>query len=262
MRSDAQAVKRNFSKIDQSGTDPNRYASVSNAEEAQDYMSEIQNDYLIPGLPINVSTLERIAMVAAGSFLLYKGLTGKKVSIPKSLVGGTLLFRGISGYCPVYDVMESKFSAENVTIQTSVTVNKPVQKVYEFWRNLENLPLFMSHIESVKETNGIQSEWTAQGPQGIGKISWTSEILMDEPGKVLSWHSLPGSSIDNAGKINFRTTENGDTEVDVTLSYRAPFGIAGEAAAKLLNPVFEKMVKHDIEQFKDYMTPENATHGN
>ncbi|RZJ65952.1 MAG: DUF2892 domain-containing protein [Flavobacterium sp.] len=257
----ATTEKRNFSKIDQSGTDPNRYASISNPEEASYYTDENGNEQksLIPGLKVNVSTVERIAMVAAGSYLLYKALSGKKKSIPQSIAGGTMLMRGISGYCPIYDAVDKtgKLSGTNVNIRTSISVNRPVDEVYKFWRNLENLPLFMKHLSSVNEIDNLKSEWTATGPKGIGKLSWKAEILMDEPGKKLSWHSLPGSTVDNAGKVVFSETGTNKTDLDITISYHAPLGIAGEAAAKLLNPLFEKMLKNDIENFKNHIEVEH-----
>jgi uncharacterized membrane protein len=262
MKATAETSKRNFSKIDPAGTDPNRYASITNPQEAQQYHEETNNSKkgVIPGLKVNVSTIERVAMIAAGSYLLYKALSGKKKSIVQSIAGGTMLVRGISGYCPVYDLVENskKLSGSNVNIRTSLRVDKPVDEVYDFWRKLDNLPKFMKHLSSVKELNNLTSEWTAKGPAGIGSLTWKAEILMDEPGKILSWHSLPGSSVDNAGKINFKQVDANSTELDIVISYHAPLGVAGEAAAKLLNPIFEKFVKSDIENFRKYME-ESAT---
>ena len=245
---DETATKRNFSKIDKSGTDPNRYASVSNMDEAKSYMGDNRNFF---GYLPNVGTIERIAMIAAGSYLLYKGLSSKKKSIAKSIAGGTMLMRGVSGYCPIYDAVDKsgKLSGQNVNIRTKVTVDKTPVQAYDQWRNLSSLPNAMKHLESVEEIDHLRSQWTMKGPAGIGRLSWKAEILMQEPGKVLSWHSLPGSTVDNAGKVSFTDAGNGQTEIDVVISYHAPLGIAGETAAKLLNPLFEKLVKSDIENF-------------
>lgn len=246
--------KRNFSKFDSSGTDPNRYASISNDREAEEYLTEgTACKSLIPGINSNVSTAERVITAALGTYLLYSGLTGKK-SVTKTIAGGTLLARAVSGYCPGYDAVEKsgKLKSSNVNIRTEIQIDRPVEQVYNFWRKLENLPKFLKHIESVNEIDEITSEWKATGPAGIGSVSWKAQILMDEKNKLLSWHSLPGSTIDNAGKVYFRETGNG-TELDVTISYHAPLGIAGEAAGKALNPWFEKMVKKDIENLKTYL---------
>lgn len=202
----------------------------------------------------NVSTLERIAMIASGAYLLYKGASKEHKSIGEITAGGAMLARGISGYCPLYDAVGhlKNDKASNVNIRISSLINKPVSEVYAFWRDLENLPKFMTHLESVKPLTYTTSKWTAKGPAGMGKLSWKAEILKDEKEKIISWNSLPESTIQNAGKVVFKPKGNA-TEIDVTISYQAPMGIAGESAAKLLNPYFEKLVQADITNFKSYM---------
>jgi len=202
----------------------------------------------------NVSTLERIAMITSGGYLLYKGLSQENKSVAKIGSGGAMLLRGISGYCPVYDAVDhlKNDKSSNVNIRINSVIDRPVNEVYSFWRDFENLPKFMTHIESVKPLSYTTSKWTAKGPAGIGTLSWKAEIVKDEKDRLISWNSLPDSSIQNAGKIVFRPSGNG-TEIIVTISYHAPLGIAGEGAAKLLNPYFEKLVKEDILNFKTYL---------
>lgn len=254
-------AKRSFSKLDESGTDPNRYASVSNAIEAEPYIQEKScgNRSLIPGVKANVSWLERFVTAAAGTYLLYSGLGGKHKSVAKTAAGSALLARAVTGYCPAYALASrsDKLKSRNVNIRTAVTIDRPVDQVYNFWRKLENLPKFMSHLRRVEEIDNITSQWTAQGPAGVGHLSWKAQILMDEKGKMLSWHSMPDSAVENAGKVYFKEKKGGGTELDVTISYHAPLGLAGEAAARLFNPLFEKMVRSDIESLKAYLEDGN-----
>lgn len=248
--------KRNFSKYDPSGTDPNRYASVSNATEADEYLHKGKKS-IVPGFRVNVGKTERIIMIGAGAYLLYRALAKKdKQKVAEAVTAGTMLFRGVTGYCPAYDAIDRAGIMEggNVTIATSFTVNKPVSEVYGAWRNLENLPFFMTHIKSITPVTEHISEWQAEIPQVPGAVaSWKAEILMDEPGELLSWHSMPGSTVHNAGKVHFTAVNENTTDVDVLISYRAPLGKPGELAAKLLNPVFERMVQTDINNFKEYI---------
>ncbi|NMH27366.1 SRPBCC family protein [Flavobacterium silvaticum] len=234
---------RNFSRIDPSGTDPNRYASTVKPES-----EPAQKPF---NLKVNISTVERVAMIAAGGYLLYKALSSKKKSIPKAIAGGAMLVRGAGGYCPMYDAMDNnpKLSGKNINIDSNFTVHKPAMEVYRNWRDLKNLPEFIKHLSEVREINRIESEWTANGPAGIGKITWKAHILMDEPGKVLSWQSLPGASVYNTGKVTFTEIDAENTEVRVNLSYKAPMGIAGETAANWLNPLIEKGITNDVQNF-------------
>ena len=202
----------------------------------------------------NVSTLERIVMMTSGAYLVYKGISKENKSIGEMSAGGAMLVRGISGYCPVYDAVDhlKNDKASNINIRLSSVINKPVKEVYAFWRDLENLPKFMTHLKSVEPISYTTSKWTAKGPAGIGKLSWTAEIVHDEKERIISWNSLPDSTIKNAGKVVFKQRGK-STEIDVTISYHAPLGVAGESAAKLLNPYFEKLVQADIMNFKSYM---------
>lgn len=209
---------------------------------------------ILPKLEKNVSTLERIAMITSGGYLLYKGLSQENKSVAKIGSGGAMLLRGLSGYCPVYDAVDhiKNDKASNVNIRVNSFIEKPISEVYNFWRDFENLPKFMTHLESVKPLSYTTSKWTAKGPAGIGKLSWKAEIIKDEKDRLISWNSLPDSSIKNAGKVVFRPSGNG-TEIIVTISYHAPLGVAGESAAKLFNPYFEKLVREDLMNFKTYL---------
>jgi len=202
----------------------------------------------------NVSALERVLMVTSGGYLLYSGLTQEKKNIGKAGVGGSMLLRGLSGYCPVYDAVDhlKNDKASNVNIRINSVIDRPVSEVYAFWRDFENLPKFMNHLVSVNPISYTTSEWTAKGPLGIGKITWKAEVIKDEKDKLISWNSLPEAAIKNAGKVVFKPKGRA-TEIDVTISYHAPLGLAGESAAKLLNPYFEKLVKDDILNFKSYL---------
>ncbi len=139
-----------------------------------------------------------------------------------------------------------------MNIKTILFVNKPRQEVYAFWRNLSNLPLFMEHLKSVKTLDKNRSKWKAWLPGKIGTISWKAEIVKDEPGLLLGWNSLPDSTIDNAGKVEFRDADGG-TELRVIITYRAPLGALGAGLAKLLNPTFESIIEEDVKSFKYFI---------
>ena len=209
--------------------------------------------------PFNVSNFERGLSVAIGAWMLYRGLKklGKSPirNLIKASTGAGLMLRGVTGYCPVYnhfDIDGNKTSSVN--IRSTVIVNKPREEVYAFWRRLENLPLFMRHLESVQEIDETRSHWEAKTPNNMVTIKWDAEIVKDDEHRLLSWQSLPGSTIENAGKVEFRNAL-GDrgTELRIMITYRPPAGNIGTQVARLLNPIFEKMVKEDITNFKQFI---------
>ena len=207
-------------------------------------------------LTTNVEGPERIIAATGGAWLLFDIVSNRKVNFLQTLTGAYLLLRGITGYCLIYDRL-GKVSAhqrpENINIRTSLSVNRPRNQVYAFWRRLENLPEFMQHIKSVEVIDEKTSRWTAAPEKGIGKLTWKSEIVKDDPGSILSWRSLPGSAVDHAGKVTFQDDGETATLVTIVISYQAPMGIVGEKAARLLTPVFRRMIHDDIRNFKMYM---------
>lgn len=203
---------------------------------------------------INVGSIERIVSMLGGAALLTMGLRNVKrpAGIGMLATGGLLLARGVSGYCMVNNAIGRNTARKRgspVEVTTTVRVNKPVSEVYSFWRKLENLPRFMRHLAKVEELDSSRSRWTAKGPAGVGSVSWEAEILEDHQNEFISWSSLPGSTLDNAGQVRFTKTPEG-TEIHVQIAYRLPGGDVGGAAAKLFGPMAEKMMRDDIRDFK------------
>jgi uncharacterized membrane protein len=203
----------------------------------------------------NVGKTERMISAIAGSLLLYKVTQKHKADTLLLLAGGYLLYRATSGHCPIHSFFSRKGSdhPRNVNVKASVIVNRPRAEVYAFWRKLENLPLFMKHLESVDEIDEYTSAWKVRIPGGLGHIRWEAEIVKEEEGTVLSWQSVQGASIHNAGKINFSDTPAQGTRIDALISYHAPLGKFGEGISHLLTPVFSEMIENDILGFKRFI---------
>ena len=167
-----------------------------------------------------------------------------------------MMYRGSTGHCFAYEAMKKPTLPDpvrNVNFRATLLINKPRNEVYAFWRKLENLPLFMKHLESVVDVGNGRSLWKAKIPGGLGTIGWDAEIVKEEEGKLLGWQSLPGSAINNAGKVEFRDAAGNGTELTVVITYHAPLGLIGEGISKFLSPVFEALIASDIDGFKEYM---------
>ncbi|MFD0764943.1 SRPBCC family protein [Mucilaginibacter lutimaris] len=208
---------------------------------------------------LNLSTAERTISIATGIKLALSGFKGLFKSPFSSIIklgaGGYLLNRGLTGHCDLYARMgRNSTEPVNVNIRSSYHIDKPRQEVYDFWRKLDNLPLFMKHLESVEVIDDKRSHWVLKLPMGAAKVSWDAEIVKDEPGYSIGWSSMPDSLIDNAGKVRFQDSIDGNgTLVDVVISYRPPAGGFGGGIAHILNPVFKNMVDNDVRNFKQYM---------
>jgi uncharacterized membrane protein len=209
---------------------------------------------------MNVSKAGRVASSTAGDMLLWGGIGDFKKSPFSSLLkvvsGSYLLYRGISGNCPISAMFLADDEVRHtpaVNIRTEFTVSKPRPEVYQAWRQLENLPQFMKHLKSVDLVSGTHSRWTAKLPGGFGDFVWDAEIVLEETNNVLGWRSLPDSMIENAGKVVFTDSEDGGTHLEVIITYRPPAGLIGTGIAKLLNPAFEKLVAGDVHNFRQFV---------
>lgn len=217
-------------------------------------------DYL-PHLEPNVGSTERLVSLGLGTCLTVFGITGRRVSPLALAAGGFLLYRGLSGNCPLYQALGTGTGGTSgeaavmparagVKVEHAVTVNRPAAEVYRFWRNLSRLPEFMDHLKEVRETGGGRSHWVASGPLGTS-VEWDAEIIEDRPNEMISWRSLPGSDVDTAGSVHFRSAPSGrGTEVRVTLKYDPPAGKVGAAVAKLFGEAPEQQIAADLVKFK------------
>jgi uncharacterized membrane protein len=138
------------------------------------------------------------------------------------------------------------------SLQATTTVRRPPQDVYRFWRDLENLPSFMHHLQSVTES-GDYSHWIANAPIGQS-VQWDAHLTGDEPNKRIAWQSLPGSRVENGGSVEFSSApDDNGTEVRVTMSYRLPAGVLGKAVATVFGESPEQQVNDDLRRFKQIM---------
>lgn len=140
-----------------------------------------------------------------------------------------------------------------IHVTKSVTLMTPRNEVYAFWRQLERLPSFMIHLQSVTEVGQTRSHWVAHAPGGA-HVEWDAEIVAERENELLSWRSLEGSEIQNEGSVRFKDAPaDRGTEVRVELSYDAPGGAAGAAIAKWFGQEPSQQLTDDLRRFKQVM---------
>ncbi|MHB1133035.1 MAG: SRPBCC family protein [Chloroflexota bacterium] len=144
-------------------------------------------------------------------------------------------------------------AGQAIEVKHSITVNRAPDEVYRFWRDFENLPTFMKHLESVEVTGERRSRWRAKAPVGQ-TVEWEAEVINDRPNELIAWRSLPGAAVANVGRVRFRPAPGGrGTEVEVLLRYDPPAGKVGQAVAKLLGEEPSQQVPGDLRRFKQVM---------
>lgn len=216
-----------------------------------------------PARSVNVGTTERMISLGAGGLLALYGLSrGNTSGLALGVLGAGLAYRGWTGHCDVYHALgfssaehperTSIPSGQGIKLEESVTIQKPADELFRFWRKLDNLPQVMRHLVSVQPLDGKRSHWVAKGP--TGNVEWDAEIITERPNELIGWRSLEGSTVDTAGSVHFKAAPQGrGTEVKVVLSYNPPAGRVGHALAWLAGRDPKSEVREDLRNFKRLM---------
>jgi uncharacterized membrane protein len=184
---------------------------------------------------------QRWGLLLGGSALALYAVKRRPASIALAAAGGLMAYRGatLAG--------TGMYQAES-----SFAINCTPEEAYRFWRNFENLPLFMRNLESVRVKDG-RSEWTAFGPLGA-RLQWTAEIAEERENQYLAWRSVEDSEFENSGSVEFIAAPgNRGTIVRASMHYDPPGGAIGRAAAIIFGKDPALTLREDLRRFKAMM---------
>jgi uncharacterized membrane protein len=221
---------------------------------------------------VNVGKTERVVSIVAAAAVAFLGLRKKRLRPLLLPLAGSLVSRAVTGRSAVNRALGRNSArpgrvspvasvprGQGSKVEKSVIVNRPAAEVYHFWRNFENLPRFMNHLEAVTVLDETRSHWVAKAPAGT-KVEWDAVIHNEIEDELIAWRSLSGADVRNAGSVHFTPVADGRrTEVRVVLSYDPPAGKVGAAVAKLLGEDPSKQVEEDLRRFKQVMEAADIT---
>lgn len=189
------------------------------------------------------SFVARLAMAAAGAGLAWSAMQGQGVGSSLQRLGLDTSRLGLG----------RGSGSGAIRVSKSVVIDRPPGELYAFWRNFENLPRIMQHLEAVRVVDSRRSHWTARGPAGQN-VSWEAEVTHDEQDREIAWRSLPGADVDNSGIVRFQPVGDGQsTQIRVEMRYTPPAGPLGAAIARLFGEEPNRQVEDDLQRFKDLM---------
>ncbi len=223
---------------------------------------------------INVGEWERMASTLGGGMLAIWGLTrGSLLGWVGAAIGGSLVYRGVTGHCSTYQALgintadkphgsQSVIAAgHGVKVEQSIVIDRSPAECFRFWRRLENLPRFMSHLAEVREISSTRSHWAARAPLGI-RVEWDAEIINEREPEIIAWRSLPTSDIQTAGSVHFTKARSGRaTELQVIMKYDFPGGSIGSGLARWFGQHPDDQVREDLQRFKQLLETEQSFSG-
>jgi uncharacterized membrane protein len=212
---------------------------------------------------INISTTEQWLSLIGGGLLVLIGLGKKSLGgLAIAACGGSLLYRGATGHCDVYEKLgistahPAHPANRSIHIEKQVIVNKPLHEIYSFCHKLENLSCVMPQIEDVQAIGDKISHGVLKSRSGR-QLEWAAEIINDVPDRVIAWQSLPGADLYTAGSISFRQLPEG-TEVRVVMNYLPPFGKLGQALSQTFGRSPGEELEADLRRFKEILESPSA----
>ncbi|SOB87065.1 Uncharacterized membrane protein [Sphingomonas guangdongensis] len=141
----------------------------------------------------------------------------------------------------------------------AVTINKPAQELYDFFRDFANLPSFMENVERIDVLDDRRSRWVVKAPGGR-TVEWVAVVTEERAGKYIAWTSEEGADVPNSGTVTFRDAGERGTVVTATILYDPPGGVIGKVIAKMFQREPAIQARRDLNRFKQLMeTGEIAT---
>lgn len=162
------------------------------------------------------------------------------------------------GTVPARQSRSSVRGGKGTKAEMHMTIQRPREDLFAFWRNFENLPRVMEHVESVECLDEKRSRWRVRTLKDK-TVEWESEVINERANEMIAWRTLEGSQVHHAGSIWFTPAPGGlGTEVKLAVEYEG--SAFADAIAKLFRRSPEQQMREDLRRFKQWAeTGEMAT---
>jgi uncharacterized membrane protein len=139
-------------------------------------------------------------------------------------------------------------------IEATITIRRPVEEVFAFYRDFRNLPSFLGDVMAVEPIDLVRSRWTIQGPLGI-RAHWTTTVTEERPNELIRYEI---ASTGSSWEIHFaRGPGAGSTEVREVM--KTPFGKLGRTALLLIGKRPAEEVSANLRRLKQLMESGHVT---
>jgi uncharacterized membrane protein len=136
-------------------------------------------------------------------------------------------------------------AGNGIEVSRTLTVEAPVERVWEFWNDFENLPRFLSHVREVKRTGPDRTHWVVAGPGGA-PVEWDAVVTKRVPNEEIAWRSVEGALLEHEGSVRFRPVGPDVTELQIRMTYRPVGGALGHGVAAVLGRDPASLIDDDL----------------
>jgi uncharacterized membrane protein len=190
------------------------------------------------------SPAQRALAGAGGAALaMYGYIRGGLRGMVMCALGGTLVARATAN-----QELGQALRGHGILVEKSIFVDAPVEQVFAYWRDLENLPHWMSHVREVRALGDGRYHWRVDGPAGV-PVEWESEMLNVEDNREMTWHTVGDAQVGHVGRIRFEPEKAG-TRLQVQMRYMPPGGVVGHAVARVFGADPRTEMDEDLARMK------------
>ena len=180
--------------------------------------------------------------------------------------GGVCALLGISGGALLARAATNRdlasllgFGERGITVQKTIHVAAPIERVFDFWTDYQNFPRFMHNVRDVRQVAENRSHWVVAGPAGV-PVQWTAEVTRVIPGELIEWRSVSDSDVRHQGCVQFASNGDNGTRVSVQLSYIPPAGAFGHAVATIFGADPKSEMDADLLRMKTMIETGHPPH--
>jgi uncharacterized membrane protein len=207
-------------------------------------ITQIASNIAAPWMGGNWSPTQRASAGALGAGMAAYGyLRGGLKGMIYAVLGGALFARATTN-----QELAKLGGGQGILIEKTIHIAAPVEQVFAYWRNLENMPQWMSHVREVRYQGGDRYHWVVDGPAGA-PVEWDSELLNVVENREMTWRSVEGSQVDNTGRVRFEPDNEG-SRIIVQLRYMPPGGVIGHVVAKAFGVDPKSHMDDDLNRMK------------
>ncbi|HEX7127025.1 MAG TPA: SRPBCC family protein [Thermodesulfobacteriota bacterium] len=142
-------------------------------------------------------------------------------------------------------------------IEAGVTIRRPVEEVFRFYRAFGNLPSFLGDVVAIQEIDPTTSRWTILGPLGI-RTNWTIRVTEERTNELIRYETVASPRLRTSWAIHF-TPGAGAGETEVREVMKAPLGRLGRVALALVGKYPAEEVSANLRRLKEVLETGRVT---
>lgn len=146
------------------------------------------------------------------------------------------------------------------SIESRITIRRPIEEVFTFFRDFTNLPKFMGDVMAVERIDPTTWRWTIQGPLRM-RMTWKIRVTEERANELVRYEQDIWPAVKTHWEMQFSPGSSaGETEVREVMT--GPFGRVGRVVLALIGKYPAEEVSANLHRLKQLMETGRVTDTN